>query len=403
MGRYANIDERRRRDGSIAYRLRVNARGVRIVEQLTTLEAALARRAEVLAAIRAGTPIPQIPEPEAHIRDDAVTVHDLSRQLVRAMRSGEARTRDGARYKPSVVRGYERELRRHVLPIIGALPVAAVTRRHVQEVVDTTAAEASPEIARKALNALRVLCRLALSQDLIDLNPCRDVRAVLLDESDERPARVLEPLETRRILRAAERDDRRMRRSLALPLVRLALDAGLRSGEALGLRWGREGVDLDAGVIRVLTSLDRERDADGAYARVRTKSRAGRREIPLSPALAATLRRHREASRHPEDGRLVLADERGDPLVPGGKPRATWLRVRAAAELDDPQPRFHELRHAYATHLLAAGLTPHAVAQLLGHADAGLVWRRYGHALPSEVAGAGERLHAFRERSGGET
>jgi integrase len=63
-------------------------------------------------------------------------------------------------------------------------------------------------------------------------------------------------------------------------------------------------------------------------------------------------------------------------------------------------PRFHDLRHAFASHALAAGLSAHAVAKLLGHSDAGLVWRRYGHALPDELAGAGERLAIWRAAAG---
>lgn len=63
--------------------------------------------------------------------------------------------------------------------------------------------------------------------------------------------------------------------------------------------------------------------------------------------------------------------------------------------------RLHDCRHAYATHMLAAGLTAHAVAALLGHSDAGLVLRRYGHALPAEVAGAGAVLSAWRAAEAG--
>jgi integrase len=59
-------------------------------------------------------------------------------------------------------------------------------------------------------------------------------------------------------------------------------------------------------------------------------------------------------------------------------------------------PRLHDTRHAYATSMLAAGLTSHAVAALLGHADASLVDRRYGHALPDELAAAGQRLSEWR-------
>jgi integrase len=70
-----------------------------------------------------------------------------------------------------------------------------------------------------------------------------------------------------------------------------------------------------------------------------------------------------------------------------GKPQAK------ASEL----PRFHDTRHAYATSLLAAGLGSHAVAALLGHADASLVDRRYGHALPDELATAADRLSEWRQ------
>jgi len=38
----------------------------------------------------------------------------------------------------------------------------------------------------------------------------------------------------------------------------------------------------------------------------------------------------------------------------------------------------------------------HATANVLGQADPGLVLRRYGHAMPAEVASAGERLAAWR-------
>lgn len=79
--------------------------------------------------------------------------------------------------------------------------------------------------------------------------------------------------------------------------------------------------------------------------------------------------------------------------------RATRSPAPAAADIELPWPRVHDLRHAYATHLLRAGLTAHAVARLLGHSDAGLVHRRYGHALPDELQLAGNALEAFRARS----
>jgi integrase len=118
--------------------------------------------------------------------------------------------------------------------------------------------------------------------------------------------------------------------------------------------------------------------------------------VPLDAELIAMLRHFRGTARRPDDGALVFVDINGAQLVPQGAPRASWQRAVASARLAPPPPRFHDLRHTFATHALASGLSAHAVARLLGHADPGLVWRRYGHALPSELADAGERLRRWR-------
>jgi integrase len=137
------------------------------------------------------------------------------------------------------------------------------------------------------------------------------------------------------------------------------------------------------------------RGADGLYPVLAPKSRAGRRDVPLAPEDVARLRRHRLATGRPPDGELVFAGKDGTQLSPVPAYRA-FKRAALRAGLGEPLPRLHDCRHAFATHLLAAGLSAHAVAALLGHADAGLVLRRYGHALPEEVARAGTVLSAWR-------
>lgn len=71
------------------------------------------------------------------------------------------------------------------------------------------------------------------------------------------------------------------------------------------------------------------------------------------------------------------------------------LRAVRAASLGDPQPKLHDLRHAYATALLAAGLTVHAVAEFLGHSSSALVMARYGHAYEAEKASSAMALGRF--------
>ena len=44
-----------------------------------------------------------------------------------------------------------------------------------------------------------------------------------------------------------------------------------------------------------------------------------------------------------------------------------------------------------------AVVSVHGVARLLGHSDAALVLKRYGHALPDELAGAADTLSGWLE------
>ena len=90
-------------------------------------------------------------------------------------------------------------------------------------------------------------------------------------------------------------------------------------------------------------------------------------------------------------------------LAVGLSSRARAGGMARRAGIAEPLPRFHDTRHAFASHALAAGLTAHAVAALLGHADAGLVLRRYGHALPDELARAGAALSTWRAARVGTT
>jgi integrase len=378
------------------YRARAGHGGHRVTRAFTTLPAALAWRAKALEALEAGAepPSPAVP-PRERAERRAATVEDACRSLGAGIVAGRVRTRTGTPFKPSVSRKYEAMLRLYVVPLLGDTPVASLAKRDVQGLVDALAVEESAETARKALTALRVALRVAERDGLVDTNPCTGVR-VPSDGTEERPARILTPEEGAAIVKAADARDAHLGRSLAGPLFALAFGTGLRSGELLGLTWGLEGLDLDAGVVRVRRALDRDPGPDGRYPMVAPKSRASRRDVPLTPEDAARLRRHRLASGRPPDGALVFTDRSGRALNAKGVVRYAWRAAVKVAGIPEPAPKLHDARHAYATHALRAGLTLHAVARLLGHQDVSLVARRYGHALPDELADAGRMLERFR-------
>ena len=50
----------------------------------------------------------------------------------------------------------------------------------------------------------------------------------------------------------------------------------------------------------------------------------------------------------------------------------------------EPKRRFHDLRHTYASMLIAQGLTPAQVSDQLGHKHAGITLARYTHLFQAQ-------------------
>jgi integrase len=60
-----------------------------------------------------------------------------------------------------------------------------------------------------------------------------------------------------------------------------------------------------------------------------------------------------------------------------------------------PDTRLHDLRHAFATTLLAAGVHPKVVSEALGHASVAFTMDTYQHVLPT----MGEQVAAAIEKA----
>jgi integrase len=314
--------------------------------------------------------VPSVPVREVAQAVRPITVEDACREYVTGMVTGAVRTRRGHRYKPSTTRGVENRLRLYVVPRIGRLPLASLRRGDVRRLVDELAVETSPATAANVRDALRLVLGRQVDLEVISENVAAKVRAATVDHA---PARFLEPGEADELQALADRHPH----PCLGALVAMALGTGLRLGELQALVWGREGLDLERRRVVVRATRDRTGEL------VETKSRRPR-EVPLGAGLVARLRLYRMTCPRSADGERVFWRSH----------RRAWEQIREAAGI--PELRSHDLRHSAATFWLAAGLTVHAVAELLGHTDAALVLGLYGHALPREVASAGERLETWR-------
>jgi integrase len=69
---------------------------------------------------------------------------------------------------------------------------------------------------------------------------------------------------------------------------------------------------------------------------------------------------------------------------------SAWMLAVARTEL--PRIRFHDLRHAHATHLLASGVHPKVASERLGHSQIGITLDLYSHVLPGMQEDAAARV-----------
>ena len=87
---------------------------------------------------------------------------------------------------------------------------------------------------------------------------------------------------------------------------------------------------------------------------------------------------------------LAFPDAKGRPIHSSDLLRTGLHAALRRAGLR--QVRFHDLRHSFASNLLAAGVDVVTVSKALGHANVHITLVTYAHAIPKQRRGAGDAL-----------
>ncbi len=140
-----------------------------------------------------------------------------------------------------------------------------------------------------------------------------------------------------------------------------------------------------------------------AFGRPKTASGEDR-VVELDSVVAGSLMAHRlrqdlERARWGEayvDHGLVFAREDGTPLVPH---RVTVRFTELAAEVGLRPTRLHDLRHGWASLLLASGTDIALVSKLLGHSSIAITADSYSHLLAGVGRDAANRASALVPRT----
>jgi integrase len=188
------------------------------------------------------------------------------------------------------------------------------------------------------------------------------------------------PMQTYDLSQTAELIEAVRKTPMLIPAI-LAVLCGLRRGEICALRWRH--VDLAAGQLSVVESLEQTK----AGLRFKSPKSGKGRTVALASIVVDELRAYR-VKRAQEllrlgvglsEDDLVIAHADGSIVQPIYISQL-WARTIRTTKL--PHLRFHDLRHAHATHLLANGVHPKVASERLGHSKVGITLDLYSHVIP---------------------
>lgn len=320
---------------------------------------------------------------------------------------------DGHRAKPSTLESYRKNLRLHVFPTLGKVPLQQVTSTQIDALYKRLEVSGradgkgglSPTTVRYVHVILRELLARAVHDRRLSFNPAdRAHPPTIKNVKAAAPERTIWTAEQISRFLSAQREHR----LYALWVVYTT--TGMRRGEALALRW--KDVDLDGKRATVARTVGK------VAGKVTTGTPKGgkARVVDLDAATVEVLRSHkaRQAAERLSlgdrwvDQGLVFAHD-GNKLGPEGRaggflnPEHVWrlLQTQIAAYNTSAEPDLalpvitvHELRHSWATMAMLHGISPKVVQERLGHSTVSITLDLYSHVSPGMQQDAATKVAA---------
>jgi len=283
---------------------------------------------------------------------------------------------------PATKAMYKTHAKNHVVPDLGKLkPVeltSGVLRRWIRELCEKYA----PSTVRNIFNTVSRMVDDAMGEEWIDLpaNPTRHpkVRAALPAVEAPEDVRHFTGVQALTLIQARTTPVERQVRYV------VGFTSGIRDGELSALKWN--SIVEEHGVFGFMVTRSLAIVGPNGFATEKnTKTRAGRRFIPLHSEATRRLKQWKTegwkeySGRASRDDDPIFPDEHGCPDRPKS---AELLRedLEAAGLPTTYQGHpfeFNDLRHSFSTWLASAGVPKETRDRLMGHAAASVGERHY--------------------------
>ena len=286
---------------------------------------------------------------------------------------------------------YEIQCKRYLKPCLGATKLVSLNTHLIQQFINSLTNGEKAELSAKTVKNIYGVLHKALNQavenELIPHNPAS---ACKLPKVKKPPIHTLEPEEITRFITEALKDDYGN-------LFIVAIFAGIRQGELLGLPW--ENVDFE----KMTITIDRQLQCQKGEYFFCTPKNGNARSFVAAPVVMEALKREKQKQDRNRallgDGfqnphNLVFTNDFGKNLV-----RRTvvkhYKKVLERAEVQEN--RFHDLRHCFAVNSLQGGDNIKNVQSNLGHATAAFTMEVYCHVSESMGRESAAKTQKFYE------
>ncbi|RQD78143.1 MAG: site-specific integrase [Halanaerobium sp. MSAO_Bac5] len=279
---------------------------------------------------------------------------------------------------PTTVNGYSVIVKRHVIPILGHIPLSNLNSRFIQQYefqkLQNGKLNGDGGLSKKTVlqhhNVLSKSLNYAVKHGLIKNNPCKKVEA---PKARRKPMRNLNPRQVRKLLKTAKNKS-----YWHYAFIYLAIHTGARRSELMGLNW--KDISLKDKKLTFRRVYIKGIDTISTFKSLTKNHKI--REITLSDENIAVLNKLKakqeklKENKDYEDQDIVFAKDNGKPYSPD-VPSRRFKSVAKKAGLGEF--RLHDLRHTFATISLEAGVPIKVISERLGHSSVTTTMDIYSH------------------------
>jgi integrase len=313
-------------------------------------------------------------EKGAHVAGRAsVKMNALMDEFLRTM---EVKRQNG-RMSLGRIRQVTTLINTHYRPAFGAVMATELTERQIEQAIISMSQRNAPHTMQAHLRDLRLICDFGIRRKYLSQNPAREIMRER--GGVERPSiRTFTPEDISKLILTLEKRPPAKKAWSWGQLtcwVHIGAFCGLRIGEIAGLTL--PNVDVARRKIYVRHNLTVFGELKGP------KSKAGIRDVPMPPHVAALLQQWIDRFYIPNDEQLLFRARGADVIFRPPNFWKMWKNLLALAGVhDDPVAgsyHFHALRHFATSFMIEHGMSIPETSAVIGHAKVDMTLSVYTH------------------------